>query len=161
MGLLEQIGDISLNINVGEFVWLFELLKPLNFGGIILDNNFSLSKVGSTITMDSLIGKINMNASLDTIQLLELQNSQILTKLKFSKVVDLYICSISSGVGYTKLFSPQLFRTIEKLAEKSPDLMQRVNQLQEYLKFENKDRRGNALEKIEKKEPLELSLIHI
>ena len=161
MGLLEQIGDISLNINVGEFVWLFELLKPLNFGGIILDNNFSLSKVGSTITMDSLIGKINMNASLDTIQLLELQNSQILTKLKFSKVVDLYICSISSGVGYTKLFSPQLFRTIEKLAEKSPDLMQRVNQLQEYLKFENKDRRGNALEKIEKKEPLEKDRLNI
>ncbi|KAK6458751.1 uncharacterized protein RJT20DRAFT_123813 [Scheffersomyces xylosifermentans] len=127
---LEKVGDISLNVVISEFIWSLDFMKPLTFNGVILDNFFSFTKVSDVLFLQSLIEMVDFNTSLDSVHLLESQNSQILTKVKLTKAEDLFLCAVTCSIGYTKLFSPQLLQTIETLIAKEPLLVEKVKEFQ-------------------------------
>lgn len=120
--LLQMFGDFSISIRIQEFIWLVEMLHPLRLSGLVIDNSFSIEAIGGVLSLESLIQKIDFNAAFKKTQLMELQNSNTSTSIKFTQVDDFILTSISSSTGYTKLFSPLILESMEIISASSEEL---------------------------------------
>lgn len=113
---LGSLFEFALTIRVRELSWVLDLLHPLKLHGAVYESQLALQNVAGTILLESLVLKVDFNADVNNVALLEIQNSQLRSNLKFTPSHDLYLLSGTFGVGYAKLFSPLLLPALDALA---------------------------------------------
>lgn len=125
----ENIGDFSVKIRLHQFIFVCDVLQPLKIAGEFENITVSALKTGDTVHFQNFIKRIQGNAKVDKVSVLELSTSNIQADAKFNMTDDQILAIISTSLGYTRVQVPQLINSVKAVSRYRDQIQQRLDDL--------------------------------
>lgn len=144
INIWKDLGNIKLNFQLGYLQWYIELLSPLKVSCGSYNNKLSVTFSDGLAGIATFTDNISLDFILHKITILNLENSRVLATFNISKEDELVLFNIITSLGYTKLFVPQIVKTLDVVLSSQQQLLDKVDRFKKLLTTFQKT--PNALE---------------
>ncbi|CUM64795.1 uncharacterized protein PRCAT00002407001 [Priceomyces carsonii] len=160
LDLWDSLGSISVDFAIGDFSFIFGMLKPLKLDLHILESQITLSIINKIALFESKVEKVFWKTVLGSISMIEVENSLFNLNARVTSVEESILANMDLGLGYTKVFIPNIINSFFALNNHIEHLLKTIGKLRlQFLNSED-DESQRALVKDKNAQTIEKSLMY-